>query len=1357
MSSPAPAGAPKAPAGPAGAKKTKAASGAKSPGPAGKAPAAGGPKKAAGPGGKSPAKTVGGAKSPGPKGPSKSPSAAAGAKSPGPATGKGPGAKSPTPTGGAKAPGAKSPAKAGAKSPGPSAAGKSPTPTAGAKSPGPKSASKTPASAGAKSPTPAGTKAATPAGSKGPTPQPGGKSPNRTPGGKSPNATPGGKSPGPGSAAPSKAPSAAGSKAPSGAGSKQPSAAATPAPGASKAPSEHGDVQPSPTATPAPTAATANTNAVNPSDVGSAAPSSMPGAPPASSAPGASMGSDPHGQPHNQSQPNLQHEASEVMPDYSPIPRMQSTMMAPSQAGSQPRFQRRPQPQAPKRPTGPLTMDPRSGLPLIEIPRDRQHAFAHLGNDIVLHTFMDVDRISSRGKPLRRVLFVTDQTLFVCEESGGVLRCVQVSKIMRVNVAQDNSNAIALVIPSEYDIILRLDRRQQRDDLLVTLRAVHRRMVDEELDVQMVKEIRTNAYQMDKPAGFQLQRIPQRSRAHLSKALEAIEQQELERQEAIESVQSQLELEHRSELQKKQQESGAVKSKLDEVSSRLRQQQEEMERLRIAYSKCKKRVEEIDGQMGPNGELPSNKDEKIRELNEVVEALTASVAKANAERQRIEAIKRQGDFEERDYDDLEADAPRIRGRSLHQQGLVEVLQRQLTEKERELAQLQSKQLDIQKLNLELKKKEEGLRELEQLVQLPSETADPTLLYSNIPGSSVGELLDGPSQYSPPRTLGATSAHMDPTIGIDKTGTVLSTDVAHDEDGEVMHTGSLPTQKVQLGSGLPEYRIPPDEREFHLDPRTGLKFMEVPVAFQDSFKELVGSIIHFFALGTKLNKRGREQRRFVVISDQSVYQCNTSGHINRCIWITSIREMIIDKQANVALMVDGKNEYDVAFRFERIDVCDQMAEVLKKVNAFLKRTPPMVVTHMDRVITSELKLEKPPTWEFKLHPIRHKKGLYRALQELSKTTAEERARLHEAADQQTFDIIQRLKEEMRGEINMRREREFAKLRQQVTILDSALREKQLEVRNLRRQMAEHRCSVDHVKIAQQGSEAYETQGMYWIPTDPVVLECDLEVLHIQFHDNFVVTSHANGFLNVWDINSADLFRTLKQGGHTARVQAFYFDGRDLISGGFDSTIRRWNILEGRCVKVIHNAHRGHVTCVKFDALHLITSGSDSLIHVWDVSTLTHEKSLRGHKSAVTAFAFNRNTLASAEWGWVFVWDVDKAIVVKALRDDYGGISTLDMHGMTLVTGGTGGVLTVWNLHTGEGEPLEGHTDDVHWVQLQQHFAVSSSADCTIRMWNVKEMSGLGVFYNSYPHDSKRFHFKANRFVVGENRTVKAWTR
>ena len=1005
---------------------------------------------------------------------------------------------------------------------------------------------------------------------------------------------------------------------------------------------------------------------------------------------------------------------------------------------------------AQKAPTGPLTVDPRSGLPLKQFPPDRMSRFQHIGNDILLHFFVDCDRISSKGKPLRRVMFVTDQTLFVCEDNGSILRCLQVSKLFQLNVATDNSNEVALVVPSEYDIILRFDTRDQRDEVQAVLRAVYKRMTDGDLNVLQVKEIRPNQYRMDKPPGFQLQRIPQRSRAHLQRALETIDTQDKERKIAIQRVQEQLMFEHKQEVINKKQEMSVVHAKLDEANNRLKQQHEELDRLRHVYARCQRRVEEIDSQFGANGEAPANKDFKIRELQEVVEALTTSVTKANEERTRAEALRRAGDFEERDLDNVESDIPRMRGRSLHHQGLIEVLQRQLLEKQKELGELSSKQVDLQKLNLELRKKEETLREIEQT--MPELKADPTAAFSSAANAPLDALLRSGGSGAgggfgdlddSPRSVGFSGS---PSRG-----------ATRDNNGELAIPGTLGAPKQPISTDIPEYHVPADEKDFKVDPRTKLRFIDVPQLFADKFKQLQGSIIFFFSVGTKANKRGRDQKRVIVVSDQSIYQCATSGNINRCLWITSVRELRVDPECNIALVVDGRNEYDLLINFENEQTCEEFVRVVKVASDFAKRTPPMQVKRFDHISTSDLRLEKPPTWEFQMHPARPKRGLYRALQQLGKSSADDRAKASAAHDQYTQEIVNRIREELRGEVNLRREREFMQLQQQLRNMRAALQEKQGEVRNLRSSIQNHKCSVNAVKVFQQSQQSFEAQGMYWVPSDPVVMECDLEVLHIMFHGNLVVTSHPNGFINVWDIGSADLMKTLKSGGHTARVTAFFFDGHNLVSGGHDSSIRHWNVNILTPIKTVFSAHHGAVTGVQFDATRVVSSGSDGIINVWDAFSLSHVKALRGHKSTVVAFKMDRNVLASAEWGWIFLWDLDKGIVVKTLRDDNGGIVCLDYSGARLVTGGTGGVITVWNVHTGEGEPLEGHTDDIHALQLQQHCAVSSSADGTVRMWDIKERNELGIFHNAFPSDVRCFHFHANRFVAGENTAIKCWTR
>eukprot|EP00658_Telonema_sp_P-2_P007294 TRINITY_DN12716_c0_g1_i8.p1 TRINITY_DN12716_c0_g1~~TRINITY_DN12716_c0_g1_i8.p1 ORF type:complete len:411 (-),score=78.85 TRINITY_DN12716_c0_g1_i8:394-1626(-) len=385
-------------------------------------------------------------------------------------------------------------------------------------------------------------------------------------------------------------------------------------------------------------------------------------------------------------------------------------------------------------------------------------------------------------------------------------------------------------------------------------------------------------------------------------------------------------------------------------------------------------------------------------------------------------------------------------------------------------------------------------------------------------------------------------------------------------------------------------------------------------------------------------------------------------------------------------------------------------------------------------------------------------LYKIVLGARNRRAKEQLNRDAAQRSEDMEVAERIREDLRGEMALRHEREFLQLRQQLNTIDQNLRDKQNDIRLLHKKIENHKCMVGSTAVAtHQPMDLYETHGIYWIPTDPVVMECTMEILHVMFQDNFIVTSHPNGFINVWQISDASLYRTLKTNGHTARVTAFHFDGHDLVSGGHDSSLRRWSITEGLCVRAIHHAHNGPVTGVQFDAFKCVSSGGDGVLNVWDTVSLKKKKTLTGHRSGVVCFKFEGNTLASADWGWVFIWDIDRGLVLKTLRDDNGGIMSLDMCGITLLTGGAGGILSVWNLNTSESEQLDGHTDDIHCVQLQQNFAVSSSSDGSIQMWQVRSMISLGVFHSCVPLECKRFHFKANRFVVGEGNTIKVWTR
>eukprot|EP00744_Colponema_vietnamica_P012440 GILI01017458.1.p1 GENE.GILI01017458.1~~GILI01017458.1.p1 ORF type:complete len:1079 (-),score=181.17 GILI01017458.1:135-3245(-) len=1007
---------------------------------------------------------------------------------------------------------------------------------------------------------------------------------------------------------------------------------------------------------------------------------------------------------------------------------------------------------------GPLTVDPRSGLPIIDFPNDRKQAFAHMGEAIVLHIYLDCYRISSRGSSLQRVVFVTDRTLFVCEDSGGVLRCVQVNKISLLN-RDDRSKELALVIPSEYDIILRLNSSEEMDRLVTVLKAVYLRMVSKELKVQAVNDIRPAKYRMDKPPGFQLQNIPPRSIAHLQTALEAIELQQEERNETILSMQRGLDQQHQQEVLNKQGEVKRVEEKLKEAVDRQKAQKEDLEKLTAAFAKCKKRREEIDSQLGVTGQAPINKDAKIKELQEIVETLTSSVQKASEERQRLEELRRGGDFEERDVDFLEGDAPRLRGRSLHYQGLIEVMQRQIQDRENEIVELTARQVSFQNKQLDLKRKEEQLHELEQLYPNVG-----TKNFSLMSGPSAAELLDGPNAdmsyltnsndggvgaYN--RGFGrptAVSRHMDPSLG-NYRGAIngLNDSRVGGTDMSDNHASNRPEIVATL-------------EEFVEDPRTRLKFVNLPPKLRERFPDLDNTVMFFFNEVTKINKRMSGQRRFVAVTDAAVILFNTTGTAIRNIPISIIERLEVDPaDPKVLIHPGGETEYDMLLKMDTREEVDTFCKVIKKCSDLRAKERTKPFTQIQNTIQDgNGRLEKPYNYEPKRECTVQKRD--ELFQILSKANQQFKEVAHSkvlASKIEHREAEADIRRTLEPEMALRHEREFNNLRQMLNQLDAMVREKQSEQRIVLAKIENHRCAIGNLKPSSSFPEDRENQGQYWIPSDPVQIECRMEILQIQFYDDWVITSHPNGFINVWQISTADLYRTLKTDGHTARVQTFQYDGRTLISGGFDSSIRKWSLAEGTCTHFVHHAHEGPVTCLQFDPQRCVSSGGDCKINVWDTTTLKKKRTLSGHRSGVVCFKFEGNTLASADWGWIFVWDLDRGIVLKTLRDDNGGIMSLDLSGVTLLTGGTGGVLTVWNINTTENSQLDGHTDDIHCVQLQGDFAVSSSSDGTILMWQVKELLSLGVFHDCAPRECKKFHFKANRFVVGEDTVVKVWTR
>ncbi|MGD1951015.1 MAG: DnaJ domain-containing protein [Leptolyngbyaceae cyanobacterium] len=242
-------------------------------------------------------------------------------------------------------------------------------------------------------------------------------------------------------------------------------------------------------------------------------------------------------------------------------------------------------------------------------------------------------------------------------------------------------------------------------------------------------------------------------------------------------------------------------------------------------------------------------------------------------------------------------------------------------------------------------------------------------------------------------------------------------------------------------------------------------------------------------------------------------------------------------------------------------------------------------------------------------------------------------------------------------------------------------------------------------------------------------------------------------------------------HTATVSAVAVtrDGKKLVTGSYDKTLRLWSTKTGSLLKTF-NDHSKEIHCVTVsgDGKYIASGSADRTIKIWDLRTGELLRSfgnvLLGHSDTVTALAFSPNSqiLASASRDkTVRLWsmksgkeiytfkDSSKAVLALAISSDgksifYGGgdnqLSTRHIKtgkqlrsfpGMpnqalalsrqgSLLAAASGPKITLWNRHYQKKLfELHGHAETVSSLvfNTDSQILVSGSHDTTVKLWNV----------------------------------------
>jgi len=220
------------------------------------------------------------------------------------------------------------------------------------------------------------------------------------------------------------------------------------------------------------------------------------------------------------------------------------------------------------------------------------------------------------------------------------------------------------------------------------------------------------------------------------------------------------------------------------------------------------------------------------------------------------------------------------------------------------------------------------------------------------------------------------------------------------------------------------------------------------------------------------------------------------------------------------------------------------------------------------------------------------------------------------------------------------------------------------------------------------------------------------------------------------------------GHTGAVlsAAISPDGRWGLSGGFDNTVRLWELVTGTCLRTLEG-HTSHVDSVGFisGGRQGLSSSDDKTVREWDLATGLCLNTIDGQglpdhslaispdgRWALTPGSYGRFAmLMDYDRTLVLLWDKARSKVVHELRGHWKEVISVAISpdGRWGLSGGKDHTLRLWDLATGVClRTFEGHKGPVACMAFSSdaHRVLSGSEDRSVRLWDVTTGECLRTF-------------------------------
>ncbi|KAI9030913.1 WD40-repeat-containing domain protein [Phycomyces nitens] len=269
---------------------------------------------------------------------------------------------------------------------------------------------------------------------------------------------------------------------------------------------------------------------------------------------------------------------------------------------------------------------------------------------------------------------------------------------------------------------------------------------------------------------------------------------------------------------------------------------------------------------------------------------------------------------------------------------------------------------------------------------------------------------------------------------------------------------------------------------------------------------------------------------------------------------------------------------------------------------------------------------------------------------------------------------------------------------------------------------------------------------------------------------IVSGSSDNTLRIWETETGECLDIMD--GHRSRIWDVSSTrlGDFVASASGDSTIKIWSVKNAKasCTNTL-TGHAGDVYSVKYhpNENHLVTGGYDKTVRLYDLVTGATVKSFLGHQLAVTKTIFNplgNLVISGSKDNTIKFWDIVSGLCIRTISSHLGEVTSVEMNssGTLLLSSSKDNSNRLWDVRMVRPiRKLKGHQNtSKNFVRAgfaDNNLIVGGSEDGNVYIWDqatgevLQKLRGhSGVVYEA------AWNAKQSMLAsCSDDQTVKVW--